>query len=194
LSRTAIDPLLTFRRTVLGLSWLSSHSGRRGMEIHKASDGWRTVAFAAIAGIVVVAATRGPARADQPASAVEALMAEYTRLWSAKDAHAIWTKVYRLDPGQTFRSEADLSAGFARLEAQGYDHSDLLSVRGCLLTPKVALAVLRFRRLKSDGAPLVARDLASAYLLRKFEDGWRVTTLLPFSSSARLDCTSASEP
>ena len=54
--------------------------------------------------------------------------------------------------------------------------------------------MLRFRRLKSDGTPLVDRDLASAYLLRKFDDGWRVTALLPFSASTRLECASTTEP
>src|SRR5882757_6050612 len=109
------------------------------------------------------------ASADERGRDVEALMADYTRLWSAKDAHAIWTRLYRLDPGQTFHSEADLSAEFARLTAQGYDHSDLQSVRACLLTPKAALAVLRFSRLKADGTVLPPKDRASAYLLRRFD-------------------------
>src|SRR5579862_9836661 len=120
------------------------------------------------------------ARADERGRDVEAMMADYTRLWSAKDAHAIWTRLYRLDPGQTFHSEADLAAEFARLTAQGYDHSDLQSVNACLLTSKTALAVLRFNRLKADGT-FLAKDVASAYILRRFDDGWRITALLPFN-------------
>jgi len=106
------------------------------------------------------------ARADERGRDVEALMADYTALWSAKDAHAIWSRIYRLDAGQNFHSEADLAAEFARLTAQGYDHSDLQTVRACLLTPKAALAVLRFSRLKADGTVLPPKDRASAYLLR----------------------------
>ena len=134
------------------------------------------------------------ARADERGRDVEALMADYTRLWSAKDAHAIWTRLYRLDAGQMFHSEADLAAEFARLTAQGYDHSDLQSVHACLLTPKAALAVLRFSRLKADGTVLPPKDRASAYLLRRFDDGWRITALLPFNTSTRLDCASTTEP
>ena len=84
-----------------------------------------------------------------------------------------------------------LAAEFARLRAQGYDHSDLQSAKGCLLTPKTALAVLRFSRLKADGTPMPPKDRASLYLLRKFDDGWRITALLGLSPSARIDCASA---
>jgi len=165
------------------------------MDIHKPKSRRRWPEFlkvmAAIVICVPIALLPPPARADARARDVEALMADYTRLWSAKDAHAIWTTVYRLDPGQTFHSEADLAAEFARLRAQGYDHSDLQSAKGCLLTPKTALAVLRFSRLKADGTPMPPKDRASLYLLRKFDDGWRITALLGLSPSARIDCASA---
>jgi len=151
----------------------------------------RAALLGALAAVSMLSAAPRSARADEPARDVEALMADYTRLWSAKDAHAIWTTIYRLDPGQTFHSEADLAAEFARLKAQGYDHSDLQSARGCLLTLKTALAVLRFSRLKADGTPMPPKDRASLYLLRRFDDGWRITALLGLSPSARIDCASA---
>jgi ketosteroid isomerase-like protein len=154
---------------------------------------WRGVR-SVLAALTLTAALAPGARADERARDVETLMADYTRLWSAKDAHAIWDHIYRLDPGQSFKSEADLAAEFARLTAQGYNHSDLQSVHGCLLTPKTALAVLRFSRLKADGTPLPPTNRASAYLLRRFDDGWRVTALLPFSASTRLDCASTTDP
>jgi hypothetical protein len=150
--------------------------------------------LALIAAALLAVALPPAARADERGRDVETLMSDYTRLWSAKDAHAIWGRIYRLDPGQGFKSEADLSAEFARLTAQGYDHSDLQSVHACLFTPKVALAVLRFSRLKADGTPLPPLNRASAYLLRRFDDGWRVTALLPFSTSTRLDCASTTDP
>jgi hypothetical protein len=161
------------------------------MEIHslRPSRGWRTLAALMAAAISV--ALPPPARADEPARDVEVLMADYTRLWSAKDAHAIWSRVYRLDPDQAIHSEADLEAGFARLRAEGYDHSDLQSVHACLLTPQTALAVLRFTRLKTDGTPMPPKDRASLYLLHRFDDGWRITSLLGMNPSARIDCASA---
>jgi len=152
----------------------------------------RAILFAALC-VTLAAGHPSAARADARGRPVEALMAEYTRLWSAKDAHAIWTRIYRLDPGQPVKSEADLAAGFDKLVASGYDHSELQSAHACLLTPTFALAVLRFSRLRADGTPLPPRDRASAYLLRQFEDGWRVTQLLPLNTSARLDCASTTD-
>jgi hypothetical protein len=160
------------------------------MDIHKPRP-WHGASVAVLMFAAYVLAFPPPARADEPARDVETLMAEYTRLWSAKDAHAIWTRLYRLEPGQLFHSEADLAAEFARLTAQGYDHSDLRSVQGCLLTPKTALAVLRFSRLKADGTVLPPKDRASLYLLRRFDDGWRITQLLNLSPGAKIDCASA---
>jgi ketosteroid isomerase-like protein len=131
------------------------------------------------------------ARADERARDVEALMGDYFRLWNAHDAHGVWTRAYRLDPAQQMHSEADLAASFAQLKAQGYDHSDLQSVHACLLTPQTAMAVMRFSRLKADGTPLPPKDRASVYLLRKFDDGWRITALMGMDAAARLDCASA---
>ena len=134
------------------------------------------------------------ARADERGRDVEALMGDYIRLWNAHDAHAVWTRVYRLDAAQQMHSEADLAAEFARLKAQGYDHSDLQSIHACLMTPATAMAVMRFSRLKADGTPLPPKDRASVYLLRKFDDGWRITSLMGLNASARLDCASTTEP
>ena len=158
---------------------------------------WRRptlLAALALVSLLIIAAPLPAARADERARDVETLMADYTRMWSAKDAHSIWTRLYRLDPGQPFRSEEDLSNEFKRLIAFGYDHTDLQSVSACLFTPKAALAVLRFRRVKGDGTPLNSRDQAMAYFLRQFDDGWRITALLPFSPSARLECASTTDP
>lgn len=133
------------------------------------------------------------ARADPAAGDLEAMMREYTRLWSARDAHAIWTRLYRMDPGQGFATEADLAAEFARLTAQGYDHSDLTSVEACKLSATRGLAVLRFIRLKTDGTPMPPKDRATLYLLRRFDDGWRITQLIGMDPTAKLRCVSAGE-
>ena len=132
-----------------------------------------------------------PAHADPRAKDVEALMGDYFRLWNAHDAHAVWTRIYRMDPGQPMKSEADLASQFAQLKAQGYDHSDLQSVQACLLTPATAMSVMRFSRLKAYGTPLPPKDRATLYLLRKFPEGWRITSLIGVEASARIDCASA---
>lgn len=129
--------------------------------------------------------------ADARAADLEAMMAEYARLWSAKDAHAIATRMYRMDPGAGPQDEAALAEGFRRLAAEGYDHSDIASVEACRLTASRGLAVMRFSRLKADGTVLPPKDRASLYLLRRFDDGWRITALIGMDPTARLSCASA---
>jgi ketosteroid isomerase-like protein len=148
---------------------------------------------AVLAALALSLATLLPpaARADERGRDVEALMGDYIALWNAHDAHAIWTRIYRMDAAQPLHSEADLAAEFAGLKAQGYDHSDMASVHACLLTPATATAVMRFSRLKTDGAPMPPKDRATLYLLRKFDDGWRITARIGMDASARLDCASA---
>jgi ketosteroid isomerase-like protein len=159
------------------------------MDIHNPKP-WRG-ALALAAALTISAALSPPARADERGREVEALMGDYIVLWNAHDAHAIWTRVYRLDAAQPLHSEADLAAEFAGLRAQGYDHSDMASAHACLLTPATATAVMRFSRLKTDGTPMPPKDRATLYLLRKFDDGWRITARIGMDASARLDCASA---
>jgi len=147
---------------------------------------WRGLLTAFAAAALLAA----PARADERSRDLEALIRDYIVLWNAHDAHAIWTRVYRLDAAQGARSESDLAAEFSRLQAQGYDHSDLQSVQACRLTPQTAIAILRFSRLKTDGSPMPPRDRASLYALRKFDDGWRVTGRQGMDAAAQVDCAS----
>jgi hypothetical protein len=152
----------------------------------------RLAARAAVLGAALATPFLAPAAgADARGGEVEAIIREYIALWNAHDAHAIWTRVYRLDAAQGMKSEADLAAGFSRLKADGYDHSDLQSVHACLLTSQVAMALLRFSRLKTDGSPMPPKDRLSIYMLRRFDDGWRVTGMTVADASARIDCASA---
>lgn len=147
--------------------------------------------LAALVALPFFALAAPAARADERAADVEALIRNYFGLWNAHDAHAVWTRIYRLDAAQRMRSEADLAAQFAQLKAQGYDHSVLQSVHACLLTPQTAMAILRFSRLKTDGAAMPPKDRLSLYMLRRFDDGWRVTGLIGADASARIECVSA---
>lgn len=162
------------------------------MDIQKPRP-WRGLGCV-LAALTLAAAVAPLAQADERGRDVEALMGDYIRLWNAHDAHAVWTRIYRLDAAQAMHSEADLAAEFARLKAQGYDHSDLASIHACLLTRQTAMAVMRFSRLKTDGTPLPPKDRASLYQLRRFDDGWRIASLTGLDASASIDCTSTTNP
>jgi hypothetical protein len=145
--------------------------------------------FLALAAVLIAASA---AQAGPREREVEAVMDEYLRLWNAHDAAAITSRIYRFDGPNRMGERAGLEAEFARLKAQGYDHSDKISIEACLLTADSALAEFRFSRLKTDGTPLGPKDRATLYVLRRFPDGWRIVRLIPMSAGADLTCRSAS--
>lgn len=142
---------------------------------------------------VAVAIFPMEAAADAKAYEAQAVVTEYVRLWNAKDAAAISSRIYRIRPDHPFATQAGLQAEFDRLKREGYDRSVTHSTETCLLTPNQALAQLRFTRLKADGEPLPPRERGTLYLLRKFPEGWRIVDLIGMSPTAKLSCASYAE-
>ena len=110
-----------------------------------------------------------------PVQEVEAHMKGYTEAWNRHDPAAIAKSFYRLGPTVEEQTR-NLEKTFADLKARGYDHSDIYEIKGCMTGPDTAWAAMKFSRLKTDGSPLQA-NMASAYLLTKFPDGWRITKM-----------------
>jgi hypothetical protein len=128
-------------------------------------------------------ATSACASAPPPSSeeAVEQFMWDYTRAWNRHDSATIAREFYRLGPGVEEQT-ASLERGFENLRGQGYHHSDIFEVKGCMTGrdssgAETAWAGMNFSRLKADGEPLPPKDRASSYALTKFEDGWRITRM-----------------
>jgi hypothetical protein len=144
-----------------------------------------------IAALVFAAAA--PVRADERGAEVKAFMEQYIGLWNAHDAAAITARVYRFEGPNPMGDLAGLSAEFARLKAQGYDHSVIAGIEACVISQDRAMAEMRFSRLKADGTPLPPKDRASLYLLRRFPDGWRITQLIGTSATAKISCRSATD-
>lgn len=142
-----------------------------------------------IAAAAAVLLSTLPAYADERAKDVEDLMREYVKLWNAGDADAITSRIYRLDTRGPTSTPDGLKATFATMKAQGYSHSNLHSVEGCLLSPNLALAEMRYTRMKTDGTPFAA-NLATLYKLRKTPDGWRIAELITMDRTVAFDCKS----
>jgi hypothetical protein len=114
-----------------------------------------------------------------PAAAVEKFMWDYTKAWNRHDSATIAKNFYRTGPSVEEQT-LNLERGFENLRAQGYDHSDIFEVKGCMTGKDAsgadtAWAGMKFSRLKKDGQPLPPKDRASSYTLTKFPDGWRIT-------------------
>ena len=125
------------------------------------------------------------------ADELQRLFADYTAMWSAKDAEGIWAKVYRPGRGLRFQSAADVGQELKRLSDQGYDHSVINSVRPCLLAAQDGVVEFRYTRLKTDGGFMPPKDRAGLYVVHKYPEGWRIVSILPMDARAKVDCTSA---
>ena len=144
------------------------------------------IACAAIA----IALASAPVRADERGREVEAFMREYLRLWNTHDATAITERIYRFADTNPMGTQAGLQAEFDRLKAQGYDHSDLISLKACMINQTQSVVEFRFSRLKTDGTPLPPAERASMYMVRRFPDGWRINLLMGMNPTAHLSCSS----
>lgn len=135
----------------------------------------------------IVCAAPLPALADDRAD-MEAFMADYLKAWNAHDAAAITSTYYHLDSNHAWSTQAGMEAEFARLRAQGYATSEIKSVIGCVLTADTGQVELRYIRLTTDGGFMPPKDRASIYKLRKFEDGWRITSFAGMPADQKMEC------
>jgi len=127
------------------------------------------MAFAAVLG------GAAPAQSTGGVAEIEAKMTEYISVWNTHDASQVLAKIYRM-PDTAMGTLTGLQANFDQLKKDGYDHSVLHGVRGCLITPDTGLGEMRFTRLKTDGGFMPPENRTSIYQLKKFPDGWRVTS------------------
>lgn len=130
-----------------------------------------TMSGAALAAVLTAGAmAQGGGEAE-----IDAKMREYVALWNARDPAPLIANVYRM-PDNAIGTVAGLQANFDQLKAQGYSHSVLHGVRACLLAPDSGLGEMRYTRLKTDGSFMPPEMRTTVYQLKKFSDGWRITS------------------
>jgi hypothetical protein len=114
-----------------------------------------------------------------PASSVIAHMEEYIRRWNAKDAHALWNRIYRLGQGHQLssmvNSEADVAALLEATEKEGWGHSKMESIKVYPYGAGAYLARIGYSRFRPDGSPMLPVNRLSAYVVTEFPDGLRIT-------------------
>lgn len=142
-------------------------------ENHQGSNTMRlALSFALLALSACTATPSTPSLA--PEAAVEQHMWDYTKAWNRHDSATIARDFYRTGPAVA-EQEANLERGFAALREQGYHHSDIHEVKGCITGEDTAWAAMKFTRLKQNGEPLPPTIRASSYTLSRFPEGWRIT-------------------
>jgi hypothetical protein len=115
---------------------------------------------------------------DAIAGELEALIRGYIDHWNASDAEAVWTRFYRLGPDAAIKGVGDVQKHMDGLLAQGFDHSEVLSIAPEVHGPDSATVRIRFTRWTTAGDFMPPRDRGAEYQARRFDDGWRITSVL----------------
>lgn len=143
--------------------------------------------LAALLAGALVSGCAASAPKTSTAAGVEAFMKRYTEVWNTHDHAAIARNFYRTGPSEAEQS-ASLARSFEQLRAQGYHHSDIHEIKGCLTGPDTAWAAMKYSRLTASGEPLPPKDRASSYDLKRFDDGWRIVKLGGYDAAKPLAC------
>jgi hypothetical protein len=112
-----------------------------------------------------------------PASTVIGFMREYFRVWNAKDAQALATHIYRFGPGYPLQTEADIQRLLDRTVAEGWDYSTLDAIDIYAWDGEAYLANGLYSRFTADGRPMPPVRRPTAYVVKVFPDGCRITDL-----------------
>lgn len=129
-------------------------------------------------GAALAVAISAGALAQDANAEIVAKMNEYLTLWNAHDAAGVIANVYRMAPGSRMGTVEGLKAEFERLKTQeNYQRSVSHGIRACTTGPDTGLGEMRYTRLKTDGSFIPPEMRTTVYQLRRFPDGWRITSI-----------------
>jgi hypothetical protein len=137
------------------------------------------------------------AQNEATAKDVAAALKEYHRLFSSKQAAEMAEKGYGaplVSLGRNTytvwatRKDVEAWAGpfVARLQADGWDRSEMPSPSICVLTPTSAIASGEFLRYRKDGSVLSRHG--TAYVFSKSPEGWRVVAMMSHDPKKPIRC------
>ena len=112
-----------------------------------------------------------------PASELLAFMREYYRVWNAKDARGLATSIYRLGRGFRLQTQTDFQTLLNDLADEGWDYSTLDEIAIHPWDGEGYLANGLFSRFSAKGELMPPGRRQTAYVIRRFTDGWRITDL-----------------
>jgi len=110
------------------------------------------------------------------AKAVIDFMGEYYRVWNAKDARALATQIYRVSPERPMGTETGIQRTLDKASAEGWAYSTLDAV-DIHSWGDGWLARGFYSRFTADGEPTAHARRLTAYVVRAFADGLRITDL-----------------
>jgi hypothetical protein len=111
------------------------------------------------------------------ARAAMALMEAYYKVWNAKDAETLASKIYRLGPTRPLQTPADFRRVLDQTRAEGWDYSTLHDAQVFPWGEDAFLVRGLFNRFTAEGNLLPPADRLTAYVVAEFPDGMRITDL-----------------
>ena len=66
--------------------------------------------------------------------------------------------------------------------------AEIHGITGCVITADTGQVELRFTRLKTDGSFMPPEQRVSVYQVRRFDDGWRATSMAGLPAGESMKC------
>lgn len=115
---------------------------------------------------------------DSPAAkATVAHMDAYYKAWNAKDAETLASNIYRLEPHRPLQVPADFRRTLDKVAAEGWDYSTIKDIKVFPWKDGSWLVWGLFNRFTAAGTLLPPADRPTAYVVKAFPDGLRITDL-----------------
>jgi hypothetical protein len=142
-----------------------------------------------------------PVHAQDTHGEIRALFERYINAWNQGDLATIGGEVYRppiqifdAEQTQTLATPQDIVDLLAQLRVglmeAGFSYSKLIDVSICDLGGGLAFASFKYSRFDRDDKEMDAEPLASAYVVRRYEDGWYLAGHIMQFQPSTLSCTS----
>ena len=140
-----------------------------------------------------------PAGAAEAPTEILRLFERYIDAWNRGDLVSIGGEMYRppvyvfeaseTRPLSTPQDVVDLLSPLrAGLDESGFSHSTIRDVSVCELGGGLALASLHYERFDRDGNTMDESVLASAYIVRRYHDGWHLVAHLMQDQPRKFTC------
>jgi ketosteroid isomerase-like protein len=135
---------------------------------------------------------------DAPAE-IRNLFERYMGAWNDGDLMTIGSVIYKpplyifdAEHTQILETAEDIAALLSQVRAgldeAGFSHSELRGVSICDLGGGLAFASFHYSRFNKEGNEMDESALASAYIVRRYEDGWHLAAHVMQSLPGTLSC------
>jgi len=149
---------------------------------------------------LLIPALSTPLYAQDATAEIRALFERYIDAWNRGDLATIGSEIYHpplyifdAESTQVLPTAQDIAALLAQvrseLDAAGFSHSELREMSICELGGGLAFASFHYSRHDQTGEVMDQGVLASAYVVRRSDDGWHLAAHIMQAQPGTLSCS-----